>query len=157
MASEDHNPWCLMCSKGTPFWKAQAAPALLKAWKVRGWGRASFKEICFRCFLAVESVRIEILVVNFNRNRGSFFPAGMWAIMDLRALIGHRGESPRPGITMVLICFLFWIVFDHLTIMVAFCSLKMRSPLVRCLVTSKVVTEWAKILESLKKEKNVRR
>ena len=37
--SERQVPCFIMCSNGTPLWKAQEAPALRKSWNVRVFGR----------------------------------------------------------------------------------------------------------------------
>ena len=52
--------------------------------------------------------------------------------------MGQSADCPNIGMEIVEVSFLFCIVLDHLTIMVANFSPKITSPLVRCLVISKL-------------------
>ena len=56
MESERQVPCLIICSRGTPWEKAQEAPALLKAWKVSV-EILSASEAFFKCLRATESVR----------------------------------------------------------------------------------------------------
>ena len=67
-------------------------------------------------------------------NKGSLSEPGTRENMVFRATIGHMSECPRYGMLMVRVCFLSWIVFDHLMITVAPECEKMTSPLAMCLV-----------------------
>ena len=73
--------------------------------------------------------------------------------MLVKALIGHNSESPRSGMLIVVICFLFCKVFDHLTITVQNLCEHIRSPLVKCLVGSNCFEECGSVFKSLKNEK----
>ena len=53
---------------------------------------------------------------------------------------------------MVAMCLLFYIVFDHFTIITAPLSEKTISALQRCLPLSKRATECGKILDNLRNE-----
>ena len=53
-ASERHVPCFMIWASGTPFWKAQEAPPLLKSWNVIGFGTSSNRHASLRCFLATE-------------------------------------------------------------------------------------------------------
>ena len=55
-ASDFQVPCFIMCSSGTPSWKAHLA--LQKSLNVRGVVRFNNLEIFFKCFLATESVRL---------------------------------------------------------------------------------------------------
>ena len=73
IASDFHVPCFLMNHSGTPFWNAQEAPALLKAWNVKGGEILRICDTDFRCFRAMESVKGMWYVFLGNMKRGSFF------------------------------------------------------------------------------------
>ena len=112
-------------------------------------------KIFLRCFLTTESIRRSDLPCLIIENKGEFLSADKLLNMLCRALTGHNGDSLKFGILIVVICFLFCKVFDHLTIIVQNSLEKIRSPLVRCLVGSNCFAECGRMFESLKNEKNV--
>ena len=70
-------------------------------------------------------------------NKGSLSEPGTCENMVFRAIMGQMSECPRYGILMVWVCFLSWIVFDHLMITVAPECEKMTSP--PCHVSSIII------------------
>ena len=75
IASDFHVPCFLINSSGTLFWIAQEAPALLKAWNVKGGEMLRILDTDLRCFRAMESVKGIWYVFLVNMNRGSLSDA----------------------------------------------------------------------------------
>ena len=72
----------------------------------------------------------------FKENSGAFLSASKsWNIL-FKALMGYIDESPRSRMVIVVICFLFCNVLDHLTMTVQYVCENIRSRLVKCLVGS---------------------
>ena len=61
-------------------------------------------------------------------NKGSLSEPAICESTVFKATMGHMSECPKYGILMVRVCFLSWIVFDHLMITVAPECEKMTSP-----------------------------
>ena len=76
IASDFHVPCFLINSSGTPFWKAQEAPAILKAWNVKGGEMLRTSDTDLRCFRAMESVKGMLYVFLDSIKRGSLSEAG---------------------------------------------------------------------------------
>ena len=88
------------------------APALLKAWKVKGGGgdKPNLLDMFFKCFLATESVRGTNLELCGITNKGSLEETGNILFM---AEIGHKCEAPKFGKGIVTGCFLSCMLLLH--------------------------------------------
>ena len=122
-----------------------------------GGGGSIFKTVdtCFKCFLATESVNGITLPFLERQNRGAFFDAGRTAKMCCKAFIGHKGDLAKSGMETVVNDWLSCKVFDHFMMIIQKPGEKIRSPLVKCLVTSNYLTACGSIFDNLKKEKDV--
>ena len=76
MASDFQVPCFLINSRGIPLWNAQEAPALRKAWNVKGGAIFRASDRALRCFLATESVRGTRPRLRGKRTSGSLVSAG---------------------------------------------------------------------------------
>ena len=91
-----------------------------------------------------------------SSNKGSLAWPRLEASMDLRALVGHRAETPKEGMVTVVEETRSRMVLDHLTMTVAPASEKIMSPIHKCLVKSKPLAACGNILDNLKKEKKAK-
>ena len=156
-ASDFQVPCFIMCSRGTPWEKAQAAPPLQKSWNVRTLLKERALEMSFRCLRATESVNgTNPLFLGIRKTGELSVPLNV-ANMILRAMMGHRLEPAKSGSETVVKSFLFYIVLDHLITNTAPESPKITSPRASCLVWSNEATECGRTLDSLRSEKKTTR